>query len=438
MRRLAVLLCACGLLTACGDTWLGDNAPAPLPGKRISILTQSKALEADEAAGQGAILLPPPEKVADWPQPGGYAPHAMHHLALGDKLEQVWSASLGAGAAKRRAFLSAPVVRDGVVYAMDALSTVSAFDLKTGERAWQVDLAPEDADGGSYGGGLAIEDGKLFVTSAFAQLFALDPKTGKTLWSQTLPAPVRGAPTVRAGRVLVVTVDNQALALSAEDGHQLWHHNGINELATLLGGSSPAVDGNVVVVPYSSGELFALRIENGTVLWSDVVSSVKRTDQVATLTDIRGLPVIDRGRVYAAGNSDMVAAIDLRSGRRVWDREIGSIQTPWVAGDYIYLITNSNELTCIDTQKGLVRWVSPLQTWSDPEDKKGRLVWTGPVLASDRLIIASSDGQVVSVSPYNGQVLGKIELSDGVTIPPVVADKTLLLVTTDGELVAFR
>ena len=255
---------------------------------------------------------------------------------------------------------------------------------------------------------------------------------------QALPAPVRGAPTARAGRIIVITVENETLALSSEDGHQLWHHNGLSEMATLLGGPSPAVDGNTVLVPYTSGELFALRIENGTVQWSDVISSIKRTDQVAELTDIRGLPVIDRGRVFAAGNSDIFAAIDLRTGRRIWDREVGSAETPWVAGDFVYLLTNTPELVCFEAKSGRVRWVTPLQQWEDEEGKKGRISWTGPVLASDRLILASSLGKAISVSPYTGAVLSQEDLSAGVTIPPLVAADTLIFTTDEGDLVAYR
>jgi outer membrane protein assembly factor BamB len=231
MRRLAVILASCGFLAACsGDSWLGDTPPPPLPGKRISILSQSKALQAD-SGNKAPISLPPPEIVADWPQAGGYPPHAMHHLAVSANLHLIWQVSVGTGGDSRRAFLTQPIVAGGKVFAMDAESTVSAFDLKTGKRYWQADLAPEDSGAGSYGGGLAFEDGKLFITSQYAELLSVNAADGKILWRRNLPSPVRGAPTVRAGRVLLVTVDNETLALSAEDGPELWHHIGISELA---------------------------------------------------------------------------------------------------------------------------------------------------------------------------------------------------------------
>ncbi len=435
MRRLALVVVASMGVAAC-SSWLGGNSAPPLPGKRISVLSREKALEPE--AKNLEIKLPPPEANEDWPQAGGYANHAMHHMEVGDRLEKQWSTGIGAGAGKRARLLAQPVVAEGMVFTMDAEAEVRAVDAKTGRSKWKADLTPNDEDSTFSSGGVAYEDGVVFASTGFAQVVALDAKTGKVVWRQTLSGPMRGAPTVRGGRVFVVTVDNQTHCLAAEDGAVLWTHQGISEGASLLAGTSPAVDGNVVVVPYSSGELFALRVDNGSVLWQDQLTTVRRTDSVSTLSDIRGRPIIDRGRVYAIGHADMLVAIELRSGRRLWEREIGGIQSPWVAGDYLYLITNNNEAVALESKTGRIIWVTQLQMWEDEEEKEGRIVWAGPVLASDRLILGNSDGYLVSLSPYTGDVLGKLSISDGVTIQPAVADGTMYFITNDADLVAYR
>lgn len=435
MRRLALVVVASFGLAAC-SSWLGDNAAPPLPGKRISVLSRDKALEPE--VKELDIKLPPPEANEDWPQAGGYANHAMHHMEVGERLERQWRTDIGAAAGKRARLLAQPIVAEGMVFTMDAEAEVRAVNAATGRTAWKRDLTPNDEDSTFASGGIAYDEGMVFATTGFAQVVALDAKTGAVLWRQSLSGPMRGAPTVRAGRVFVVTVDNQTHCLAAEDGAVLWTHQGISEGASLLGGSSPAVDGNVVVVPYSSGELFALRIDNGSVLWQDQLTTVRRTDNVATLSDIRGRPIIDRGRVYAVGHADLLVAIDLRNGRRLWEREIGSIQSPWVAGDYLFLISNGNEAMALEAKTGKIQWITQLRVWEDEEDREGRIVWAGPVLASDRLIVGSSDGYLVSLSPYTGDVLGKLSISDGVTIAPAVANGTMYFLTNDADLVAYR
>lgn len=437
VRRLILAASTCLTLAAC-DTWMGEAEDASLPGKRISVLVQDRAVQPDAGAAAIEVRLPPPEANDAWPQAGGYAAHAMHHMQLDGKLERVWSTSIGSGSGDRARLLSQPVVADGRVFGMDADTEVSAIDAATGARKWTTSLTPEDDEDGGLGGGLAYSDGRLFAATGYGEVVALAPADGTVLWRRRVSAPVRGAPTVRGGRVLVVSVDNQTHALAADDGRLLWTHSGLAEIASVLGGSSPAIDGSVAVVPYSSGEVFALRLENGATQWSESLTGIHRTGAASSLADIRGLPVVDRGRVYVAASSDMLAAIDLRSGRRVWDRQLGSLQTPWLAGDFLFIISNNNELTALEAKSGRVKWVLPLQRWEDEDDKTGAVVWTGPVLASDRLIVVGSNGWALSVSPYTGEVLGREEMPDAVNIPPVVAAGTLYFLTDDGDLIAYR
>jgi outer membrane protein assembly factor BamB len=159
---------------------------------------------------------------------------------------------------------------------------------------------------------------------------------------------------------------------------------------------------------------------------------------VASLADIRARPIIDRGRVYAIGNAGLMVAIDVRTGRRLWETEIGSLQSPWVAGNYIFVLTNDAELTCLDAKSGKAFWINPLQRWKKEADRKGPITWAGPVLASDRLIVTSSHGWALSISPYTGEVSGKEELPDPVTQTPAVANSSIYFLTTGGDIVAYR
>ena len=306
-----------------------------MPGERISVLSLDRQLEPDPELAKIPITLPPPVVNPDWPEAGGYPNHAMQHLALPDRLTEAWRTSIGEGASRYTRVLSQPVVAKGRVYAMDGGVQVSALDAATGNRLWQVDLKPEDERGNSFGGGVAFWNDRLYVSTGYAQVLALDPADGRVIWKSAVAGPVRSGPTVSDGRVFVVTVDNELVVLAADDGRRLWNHNAIPETASLLGSASPAVEGEVVVAAYSSGEIYALTVENGRPLWSDNFSNTRSVNAVSSLADIRGRPVLDRGRVFAASHSGRIAAIDLRSGERAWEQEFGSTHSPWVAGDYL-------------------------------------------------------------------------------------------------------
>ncbi|MDR3325880.1 MAG: PQQ-binding-like beta-propeller repeat protein [Rhodospirillaceae bacterium] len=434
MYRLAYILILCGFLVSCSEnSWYGDNPPTPLHGERIDILIQQEPLKVD-VEKEASIVLPPPKNVDEWPQVGGFPSHTMSHLSIRDNLQRVWSANIGAGASKKHVFLTQPVVAKGKVFAMDSESVASAYDLKNGKLLWETDLTRKDINDGSYGGGIAFDNDKLFITSQFAELLAINSVDGNILWRRSLVSPVRGAPTVIAGRVLLMTVDNLTLCLSSDDGHELWRHVGIDEMTSIIGGNSPAVYEDFVVVSYKSGEVLALNLENGSVKWNEIISVLKGTNQATALTDIRGLPIIDNDRVFVINNSDVFMAIDLHTGRRIWEKNVGSMQTPWVADNYVYLINKNSELICFEADTGQVHWIKNLNF----SEKKPHLAWSGPLLASNKLITVSSSGNVVFLSPYTGEVLEQKELPTGVTIAPIIANETLLFMTKNGELIAYR
>jgi outer membrane protein assembly factor BamB len=427
LAGLALTLAAC--------SWFEED-PERLQGERIDVLGPERRLSADESIQDREVQLPRPYVNAGWPQPGGNPPHAMFHLDLPDDPSRDWSVDVGEASGDRQQILAQPVVAGGRVYAMDAAATVSAYDAGSGGRVWRRELI-EDADG-VFGGGAAVADGRLFVTTGAGRLFALDAETGETLWTYAASAPMRAGPTVRDGRVYAVSVVNETVALSAEDGTELWSHQGIEEQAGLLGSASPAATGSSVFVAYSSGELFALLPENGRSLWSDSLAGIARTQSVANLTDVRAKPVVEGNRVYAISNANRMVAIDTRRGARVWDKRLSGIEMPWVAGDWLYMVTTQSELLALERETGRIRWVTQLARWQDPDDKDGSIVWQGPVLAGDRLILLGSHGKAVSVSPYDGAVLGAIDIPGAPAAPPVVADETLYILTDAGTLAAYR
>jgi outer membrane protein assembly factor BamB len=436
------LVAACALVLAVSgcslvEDWF-EEEEEPLPGERVSVLLDDEVIEPDPAVAGLQVSLPRPEANPEWPQAGGGPLHNPQHLQLNDSPRLAWTLDLGEGEDDDAKILAQPVVAGGRVFAMDARSMVTAADAGNGRRIWQVDLEPEEEEDGYFGGGVAASGGRVFVTTGFGRVFALEASSGSIVWEQNAGAPLRASPTVADGRVFVVTLDNELVALDVESGEELWRHTGIQEIAGLVGAAAPAVSGDVVVVPYSSGEIFALLADRGRVLWSDGLMTARRSAQVASLAHIRSMPVVDRGTVIAVGHSDRMAAIDLRRGLRVWEQEIGGIDMPWVAGNFIYVLTNDSQVICLTRDRGQIRWVHQLRRFEDEQDLEDPIVWTGPVVAGDRLVLANDQGEAISLSPYSGERLGQIDLPGPIAVAPAVANNTLYLVTEGGTLLAYR
>ncbi|HEY0626233.1 MAG TPA: PQQ-binding-like beta-propeller repeat protein [Allosphingosinicella sp.] len=454
MKRILFAVTAMTLVSGCGLLNRGEKPTTPTVGQRIAVLTGEASVEVDPALADVAVTLPGITANADWAQPGGNATKSMGHLALGTTLAEAWSVDAGEGSHPRSRLASAPVVGGGRVYAVDTLARLRAFDVRTGARVWEAGVGrEEDLRGGRswwngeftgnrgllFGGGVSYDNGRVYATNGLGDVVAFDAATGNQLWRVRPSGPLRGAPTIALDTVYVVTQDNQLHALNTADGTLRWTGTGTLELANVLGAAAPAVAQGTVVAGFSSGELSAYRYENGRVVWQDALARTSISTAVASLSDIDAEPVIDQGRVYAIGQGGRMVALELVTGQRIWEINAAGISTPWVAGDWIFVLTDQSQLLAVARTTGRIRWMSQLPRWRDEEDKKGPISWVGPVLAGGRLIVASSQGHIVNVSPTDGAVQSTIQnRKRSFLLPPVVAENTFFLMSDDGRLTAWR
>ncbi|MBE9604414.1 PQQ-binding-like beta-propeller repeat protein [Acetobacteraceae bacterium H6797] len=439
--RRAALFGAAGLLAGCDtiDGWFGTTK-TPLPGLRQSVLSADGAIKADPALSGTAIALPPPTVLQAWPMPGGNPSHAIGHVALGPNLSEAWSASIGEGSAYRSRITSGPIIANGLVITSDASNVISAYDLARGDRRWRFDTSPDDEDGGSIGGGCAVEGDTVYVVSGQAEVLALNIADGKPRWRQRIPATGRGAPAIAGGKLIFATIDNQVIAVSATDGKKLWSYQGQRVPTVPLGLPTPAIVEDMAVAGLPSGELVLLRVSDGRVVWTESVAGAGRAGSLTDISGIHALPVVADGRVFAIGMGGTSIAVDLRSGRRLWEREMGGTVTPAVAGDWIFAVTDGALITAVGRDDGRFRWVTALNdglTEKEREERRGTR-YAAPVLAGGRLIVAGDKSEALIIDPATGGLLQRMKLPGPVSLPAAVTADRLVMLTDEGRLVCWR
>jgi outer membrane protein assembly factor BamB len=438
-RPLGLILIAALLVSSCGIFKGGKGPKTPTLGERIPVLNYESRAIAEPELADLTVVLPPAETNAEWPQSGGSPSKSNGHLTLPESLTRGWSASIGAGSTGTRRLNAGPVVLGGRIYTIDTTGGVRAMDARTGSTVWsaRIEQKKESKDA-AFGGGVSGGDGRIFATTGHGNVVAFDAASGTELWRRKIGSPLRGAPTIAGNRLFVLTQDNQLHALNVEKGEPLWDIAGTVEVAGLLGVASPAVAQETVVAGFSSGELTALRAENGRTVWADALARTGRSTAMAALSDIDASPVIDRGRVFAIGHGGRMAALELATGQRVWERNFAGTSTPWVAGEFVFVVTTDAEVVCLTRGDGKVRWVVQLQHYKNAKKKTNPIHWSGPVLASDRLFVTGSNKTMVTISPFDGKVMATTKLDSPAFLPPIVADNMLYVLTDNGRLTAYR
>jgi outer membrane protein assembly factor BamB len=214
-----------------------------------------------------------------------------------------------------------------------------------------------------------------------------------------------------------------------------WTYQALVESARILQASSPAVVGDTVIAGFASGELVALRTANGNDLWQEVLSRASRTNALSEIRDIPGRPVVYKGDVFAVSHSGVFAVTDLRTGTARWSLPILGVSTPWPVGDVVFVVSKAGEVICASRESGQVYWITDL---NKDRKKKQRALWSSPVLASNRLVVVSSTGEMVGINPRTGVVEKTLKLGSPALLAPIAVNDMLYVASDKGDLIAIR
>ena len=439
IKRMVLAAALLATLGGCGVFKGKHGGPkTAVLGDRIPVLNSEGDAAVEPSLADLPVAVPDPAVNDAWSQPGGNAAKSMGNPSLAAALSPGWSASITGGGPRQR-LAAAPVVAGGKLYVIDADATVRAFDAKTGARLWATSLDAAKRDRSVlFGGGVSVDSGHVYATTGRGDAAAMDAATGKLEWKVRPGGPLRGAPGVGLGNVFVLTQDNQIFALKAENGETAWTVSATLETSGVFGVAAPAIAQGTVVAGFSSGELSALRYENGRIVWQDQLARTSISTSVSSISDVDASPVLDQGKVYAIGQGGRMVAMDLVSGQRLWELTIAGVSTPWLAGEWLFVVTDDAKLLCIARATGKIRWLTQLPRWRDAKTKNKAIGWSGPVLAGGRLLLVNTLGQLVNVAVADGKLGTSTKAGKDFYLSPIVADNMLYLLDGKGRLSSWR
>ncbi|MEM0987114.1 MAG: PQQ-binding-like beta-propeller repeat protein [Pseudomonadota bacterium] len=406
---------------------------------RIAMILGDEVIEANPELASQTISLPPAVTLTSWAQAGAKPSKVVGHVAAGADFTVDWRQDAGRGSDRRSALTSPPIASEESIFVLDSGQTIRAFDLETGAGRWSTKVpSGNNRDRIGIGGGIAYDSGRVFVSSGFSLILALDAATGDQIWRREMDAPMTGSPTIRDGRMFVTSNNNEVFAINLDDGQVVWSDQAIAEPARVLGSPSPAAIEDIVVTPYSSGEVIAYLATNGRRLWTDALSRPGRFTPISAINDIAARPVLASGLVIVANQSGITAAIDGRTGTRVWVQPIGSTQAPALAGTHLFIAGVDGRLAAIDAASGGVYWAKDLPKFKNTNKQRGRISYSGPLIASGHIVLVSSEGEVLRFDPQTGEEVGRLDIKQKVFLEPIAVGERIYILTDNARLVAIR
>ncbi|WP_109341091.1 outer membrane protein assembly factor BamB [Saliniradius amylolyticus] len=357
--------------------------------------------------------------------------------------EILWRRSVGDGVEDHFSRLS-PAVAYDKVYAASRHGVVKAFEQSTGKQLWSVNLADSDngwfsgilsdGDSAKIAGGLTVVYGTVYLGTENGNVVALDAETGEVQWQTFVKGEVLARPAVESGIVVVNTGAGTLFALSAEDGSELWTAEAEVPPLSLRGVSAPLVANGGVIYGAPTGKLSVLILENGQAAWEQPIGKPSGATELERLVDIDSEPLILGGTIYVISYDGTLAAVELRSGRVVWNREYASYRRLALDGNTLFVSDNNGVLYALDRRNGV-------ELWSKTNLKQRELTSVVPV--GDYAVAGDKYGYLHWFAQNNGDIVARLAVGgndqdEGIYVAPVVEGNILYAQTRDGQLVAVK
>jgi outer membrane protein assembly factor BamB len=288
------------------------------------------------------------------------------------------------------------------VYTLGAMGDLYCLKVADGKEVWKKSLRDEYKAKAPIWGYAAhpLIDGDKLITMAGgegSQVVAFDKKTGKEVWKAETDGDPNGfgyvPPTIiQAGgkRQLLVCGPSAIKALDPETGKRYWSQK------------YTADNGSIIMTPVVSGEyLFSGGWNQKNLL---VKLSQDKPDATTEWKDKKGLgvhavnvqPFLHDGILYGFDQSGKLFAVELPSGKRLWESEevIGYTKDSGTAfivknGDRFFFFTEAGDLVIGTLSKDGFKEIDRAKGVMPPSQTTGgrKVVWSQPAFADKKMFV---------------------------------------------------
>lgn len=339
------------------------------------------------------------------------------------QVRTVWQRRVGSGAGKLFLKLR-PAFDDGRVYAATRGGRIRAFDARTGESIWDTETDSP------LSGGPGIGDGLVLLGTSDGEVLALDEKEGTIEWRARVSSEVLSAPQAQGGIAVVRTIDGKLFGLSTDDGTRLWVYDRTAPVLTLRGTSSPALAEGAAIAGFDSGQVVAIAMDNGQALWETRVAVPRGRTELERMVDIDADPIIDDKTVYAVTYQGQIAALKLFSGEVIWRREMSSHAGLGVGPENVYVTDDAGHVWALDRSNNASMWRQA--------KLEARRV-SPPAVFGQFVVVGDLEGYVHWLRKDDGQFAARVRVdSDGIVAAPIATPFAIYVYGSGGELAALQ
>ena len=254
---------------------------------------------------------------------------------------------------------------------------------------------------------------------------------GSPSWWAPVSNEVLATPLAFGKIVLVKDEDGNIRAFDATSGKSLWVYTHQTPEFILRGGSTPCVFGNRVVVGFDDGVLVALNLKNGNEIWRRTIAkpNPEAFSQVQQMVDIDVNPTIVQGVIYVATYQGNIAALRLSDGKLLWQHKLSAYSGLVVNNGRVFVSSADGYIWAFDAKSGKVIW------------KQNALLnrfITAPALIGNMIVLGGVEGYLYFISQSNGSLLAYVRaFKKPIIATPIVNNEDVYVYSAYGKLIKF-
>ncbi|PIV33891.1 MAG: outer membrane protein assembly factor BamB [Lysobacterales bacterium CG02_land_8_20_14_3_00_62_12] len=338
-------------------------------------------------------------------------------------IKKLWSTSTGDGVARTGA-KPRPAYADGRIYVTDADAGLRAYGADNGRKLWNYSSKQPLVSGVSVAGDL------LVVGSIEGNVIALSAQTGAERWHAQISSEILVAPVIDAAVVVARSNDGRITGLDATDGKILWKFDRGAPLISLRGNSQPIALAGTIYAAYDNARVVALRASDGVLLWEQTISRAEGRTELERMNDVDGEIQIVDDVIYAVSYRGQVVALTIDNGRILWSRDMSSYVGLAFSGKVVFGADEHSNVWALDYRSGSSLWKS--------EGLSNRWL-TSPVTMGELLVVGDFKGYLHWLKSDDGSFAAREKVAKkGIRSTPLVVGNRVYVATVDGHLAAFE
>jgi outer membrane protein assembly factor BamB len=352
-------------------------------------------------------------------------PAKLQSIAQPMAIQQVWQTRIGSRARDPSLQLT-PALADGRIYAASPDGTVVALDALSGRQLW-TNATRLPISGGV---GLSAAGGLVLFGTIQGEVVALRQQDGQEAWRAQMTSEVLAPPRADGGVVVVRSIDGRLTGLDARSGERRWIHTHVVPALSLRGNSPPLVAGGLVIAGLDTGKLLVLSLDQGLPLTEKTIAPPRGRTEIERLIDIHSEPKVFVDTLYVAAYRGSVAAINMRSGDMLWNRDVSSYAGLDVDARQVYVSDDTGAVLALDRGNGGTLWKQSELT--------GRRL-SAPVVSGNQVVVGDFEGYLHWLRRDSGHIVGRVRAtSRAIVAPPLAVGELVFVQDQGGTLSAFR